>query len=150
LLDLELAIADKAELFLNTRKNVVTTREIERIVEEMGLVDDVEDYGRGYEQPSSRADGSERDTGSTASRPQTPRNRLYRLTGKDKMLAGVCAGLAARSGIDVSLVRIAFVALALATSGLGVIAYIALALLMPSADTPLEAAASGGAPFRVR
>lgn len=151
LLDLELAIADKAELALSARKNVVTTREIERIVEEMGPVDAFDDYGKSGEEPWHRTGGSERvDAAGAASQTQKPKRRLYRLTGKDKMLAGVCAGLAARSGIDVSLVRIAFVALTLATSGLGVVGYVALALLMPAADTPIEAAASGGVPFDVR
>jgi phage shock protein PspC (stress-responsive transcriptional regulator) len=51
------------------------------------------------------------------------------------MLAGVCAGIAARYDLDVTLVRIIAVVLALA-SGLGVAAYVAGWLLTPSTDAP--------------
>lgn len=49
------------------------------------------------------------------------------------MLAGVCAGIAERFRLDVTLVRIAAVVLAL-LSGAGVVAYVAAWLLTPSDD----------------
>ncbi|MBA3301241.1 MAG: PspC domain-containing protein, partial [Thermoleophilaceae bacterium] len=52
---------------------------------------------------------------------------------QDRVLAGVCGGIARRYGIDVAIVRVAAVVLALAI-GFGVIAYLAAALLMPSDD----------------
>jgi phage shock protein PspC (stress-responsive transcriptional regulator) len=51
------------------------------------------------------------------------------------MLAGVCAGIAARWGFDVTLVRVAAAVLGL-LSGLGVAAYVAAWLLTPSSDGP--------------
>lgn len=50
------------------------------------------------------------------------------------MLGGVCAGIAATYGLDVTLVRIAFVVLTIVTSGLGVLFYIAAWLVMPGSD----------------
>jgi len=56
------------------------------------------------------------------------------------MLAGVCAGIAERWNLDVTLVRIVAVVLVLA-SGVGLAAYIAAWLLTPSADGPAPLAA---------
>lgn len=55
--------------------------------------------------------------------------KLVRST-TDKMIAGVCAGVANYFNIDVVLVRILFVLFALA-GGPGVLAYIILWIVMP-------------------
>lgn len=55
--------------------------------------------------------------------------RLYK-SSKNKMLDGVCAGIAEYFGIDPTLVRIALV-LFCAMGGAGVIAYIVMAIVMP-------------------
>ena len=48
------------------------------------------------------------------------------------MIAGVCAGIGAAYDVNFMLVRVAFVALAL-LGGVGIVAYIALWLLLPAA-----------------
>lgn len=58
--------------------------------------------------------------------------KLYR-SRDDRMLAGVCGGVGEYLGIDPTLVRIAFVALAL-LGGPGIIFYIILALVIPNAE----------------
>lgn len=55
--------------------------------------------------------------------------KLYRSRG-NKMIAGVCAGLAAYFHIDVIIVRLIFVAVALA-DGIGILIYIILAIVLP-------------------
>jgi len=55
--------------------------------------------------------------------------RLYR-SRKNRIFLGVCGGLGEYFDLDPILVRVAFVLLALA-NGLGIIAYIILALLTP-------------------
>lgn len=62
--------------------------------------------------------------------------RLFRDT-QNGLLAGVASGLAAYMGIDVIIIRIAFVALTFA-SGAGVLIYILIWLLAPEAKTPRE------------
>src|SRR4051794_26361105 len=52
-----------------------------------------------------------------------------------RMFGGVCAGIAGRWGLDVTLVRIATVVLTL-LSGVGLAAYFAAWLLTPSTDGP--------------
>jgi phage shock protein C len=58
-----------------------------------------------------------------------PQNRLMRSTN-DRIVAGVCGGLAAYLGIDTILVRLAFLLL-IPASGLGPLIYLILWLLMP-------------------
>jgi phage shock protein PspC (stress-responsive transcriptional regulator) len=57
-------------------------------------------------------------------------HRLMRST-EDKMIAGVCAGIAAYLGVDSVFVRLAFLLLFFA-SGVGLILYIILMIIMPS------------------
>ncbi len=60
--------------------------------------------------------------------------RLYR-SRKDTFLSGVCGGIAEYFNFDVSLVRIGWVIATLATGGLGLIAYIIAAVVVPLEPT---------------
>jgi len=55
---------------------------------------------------------------------------LYR-SASERMLAGVCGGLAEFLGIDPSIVRILWVLATLASVGLGVLVYLAMWILVP-------------------
>ncbi len=59
---------------------------------------------------------------------QGTRERWYR--GKDRILGGVCSGLAAGLHVDPLWIRIAFVLLAL-VQGIGVFLYVVLWVVMP-------------------
>ena len=48
-----------------------------------------------------------------------------------RMIAGVCSGLALHYGWDISLVRVIAVVLALCTSGIGGLAYLAAWIIIP-------------------
>jgi phage shock protein PspC (stress-responsive transcriptional regulator) len=50
------------------------------------------------------------------------------------MIAGVAAGFAERFDIDVTLVRLAFVALAIVSAGTAIVLYLVAAIVMPRAD----------------
>ncbi|CAA9586003.1 MAG: hypothetical protein AVDCRST_MAG88-3949 [uncultured Thermomicrobiales bacterium] len=52
---------------------------------------------------------------------------------RERMLTGVCGGLAEHLEVDPTLVRILTVALALTTGPVIPVAYVALALIMPAA-----------------
>ncbi len=57
--------------------------------------------------------------------------KLYRSVS-DKMLFGVCGGLAEYFGIDSTVVRILYAVITLFTGGfLGIILYIVMGLIMP-------------------
>ena len=61
------------------------------------------------------------------------RKRLYK-SRNNKMICGVCAGIADYFNIDPSIVRVLWAVLALA-AGTGVLAYIACAIILPEGAT---------------
>jgi len=62
--------------------------------------------------------------------------KLYRNT-TNKKLCGVCSGIAEYLGLDVTLVRLIWALFVLA-EGIGILAYIVAALLMPERGTEGE------------
>src|SRR4051794_41768144 len=83
---------------------------------------------------------------------QPPIRPQLRRSGTEKMLGGVCGGLADYSGIDVVLWRGGFVALTL-PGGAGIVVYLLLWVLMPSrppppGDSPRALGPPGGKPHR--
>ncbi len=60
--------------------------------------------------------------------------KLYR--SADRMIAGVCGGIAAYCEVDPTVVRIAYVMLTLFTAAFpGILLYIIMCVLMPNAPT---------------
>ena len=58
--------------------------------------------------------------------------RKLRKTPNDKMVAGVCGGIAEYFGIDSTLVRVGYVILSVLSTGFpGLLVYIILAFVMP-------------------
>lgn len=49
----------------------------------------------------------------------------------NRIIAGVCAGLAEYFGLDVTMVRVLYVVLSVATAFSGTLVYLALWILMP-------------------
>jgi signal transduction histidine kinase/phage shock protein PspC (stress-responsive transcriptional regulator) len=77
------------------------------------------------------------------------RLRAIRRAPQDAWISGVCAGIARAFGVDVLVVRIAFIAAATA-AGVGVIAYVVAYALIPSGPAPVAppAAVSAGRSLR--
>jgi len=65
--------------------------------------------------------------------PRSPARDEWRRDTAGRKIAGVCAGLADAFGVSVTLVRAAFVLLALPPfSGIGIVLYLVLWFLMPA------------------
>jgi len=111
--DIEQAIADKCQARLNGFRNVVSSQDITAILSEMGSVEGAETASTAGAKPSDTPAGGS-STGPSGT-PRTP-HRLFRLQ-EGAMIRGVCNGLAAYFGIDVTLVRLIFVVLSLASVG---------------------------------
>lgn len=62
------------------------------------------------------------------------KKRLYRVTGKDKMFLGICAGCANYFKIDVSISRLAWAFFMMGSGGIGIIVYFVLAFTLPERD----------------
>lgn len=63
--------------------------------------------------------------------------RLHK-SEKDKMISGVCGGIAEYFDVDSTLIRVAWVLLTLCSCGIGIIGYIITAVIMPSAAKARE------------
>jgi len=141
--DLEQAIADRCHAHLSPHKSVVTASEIDRIVAEMGPVDEGAATGHSRDRESAPAPGP------TGEAREAPAKRLYRIAD-GAMIAGVCKGLAAYGGIDVAIIRVLFVVAAFVTQGVAILAYVVLMFVIPQANTPEERAAAGPAPLNAK
>ena len=64
-------------------------------------------------------------------------NKLLTRSVKDRMLAGVCAGLGDYLGMDPTVVRLIFVLLFFVTGPGVLLAYLIMALIVPS-ETPVQ------------
>jgi len=71
----------------------------------------------------------------TTPHPSFPAIPLRR-SRTDRQIAGVCGGLAASFGIDVTLVRVLVVLLAVFGQLVGLVLYLACWALVPQADVP--------------
>jgi phage shock protein PspC (stress-responsive transcriptional regulator) len=119
--DLERSIAEKCQPFVNAQKNVIAADELRGVLAQIGVVE-----GHAGEERA----GDERASYTSDARP-------FVQVRDGAMVSGVCNGLAARLGLDVTLIRVIFVVLAIATSGAFVIVYIAMMFLVPY-DTNIE------------
>jgi phage shock protein PspC (stress-responsive transcriptional regulator) len=140
--DLEQAIADKCAHFLRPHKNVLTAAEIEDVLKQMGPVQSEEAAAGG-------AAASDAPHAAPNAGAGTAPKRLYQIR-EGAMLSGVCTGLAAYLNIDVTIVRIGFVLLTLLTSGIWILVYLVMMLVVPFANTGEEHAAAAGAPFNAQ
>jgi phage shock protein PspC (stress-responsive transcriptional regulator) len=158
LADLEQAIADKLSRHVSAHKNVVTAEEIAQALKEMGPVET--DAAPGPEAPAydaaaqssaspgSAAPGAAASAGRGQARPQVdPAGRHLFQIREGGMLSGVCNGLAAYFGIDVTLVRVVFVVFSVLTGGIGVAVYLVMMIVVPVAVTAEQVAAAHGKPF---
>jgi phage shock protein PspC (stress-responsive transcriptional regulator) len=138
--DLEQAIADKFAGVLRPHKTVVSAAEVERILAEMGPVDDGDAQTATGTANTEGARSSDGKAGSAATK------RLYQIR-EGAMISGVCNGIAAYLNVDVTIVRIAFVLLAVLTRGAWLLVYAGMMFVIPYAETSEERAAASGRPF---
>jgi phage shock protein PspC (stress-responsive transcriptional regulator) len=140
--DIEQAIADKCRAVLNAYRTVVSAADVRTIIAEMGPVD-----GGSTAQAGDPAADRPSPTGASRAADQAtdPVRHLYRIED-GALLRGVCNGLGAYFGVDVSLIRIAFVVLTLFTAGTMALVYLAMVFIIPVADTPDKKAAAFGGP----
>ena len=128
--DMELRISELFSERLNEKKQVVTLKDVEEIIAQMG-------------KPEEFSEDTTHDTNEYIKEEKGPK-RLFR-DPDNKVIGGVCSGIAAYLGWDVTAVRIIFIALALPFILNGslilngvVIAYIIAWIIIPEANTATE------------
>lgn len=102
----------------------ITTNEVNEVINLIGKPEDFE--------PQEEPQASTEQHKSSDAKQFVTRGKLYR-DGTDKMLGGVCSGIAAYFNIDTVLVRVIF-AIAL-FSGFGFLLYIILWIALPESNT---------------
>lgn len=140
--DIESRIAELFSERLKKGVTCITDEDVQAIMASMGRPEDFEAEtganGNGGAQPSGTNAGQQQQsagqqsqlTGGTYTSPGAGRGRLYR-NADDKIIAGVCSGLANYFHIDPVIMRIIFAVL-LFTGGSGLLVYLILWVAVPS------------------
>ncbi len=116
-----------AELFAETLKKgstCICDDDVNRIIDSMGRPEDFETEEPHYKEANRTS------TNDTYTNYNAPRGRLYR-DENDKIIGGVCGGLANYLRVDASVVRIVFAILSFG-AGTGFFIYLLLWVFLPS------------------
>jgi len=130
--DIESRIAELMNEKIRKGASSVTDADVDEIIASMGRPEDfqaaeeAETISPGSQSYQSRPTGEE----TYATRK---RNRLYR-DSSDKILGGVCSGLANYMNVDPAIIRILFAIITFGGFGFGFIAYLLLWIVLPSRD----------------
>jgi len=130
--DIESRIAELMNEKIRKGASSITDADLDEIIASMGRPEDfqaaeeAETISPGSQSYQSRATGEETYT-------TRKRNRLYR-DSSDKILGGVCSGLANYMNVDPAIIRILFAIITFGGFGFGFIAYLLLWIVLPSRD----------------
>lgn len=131
LADFERAIAEKCDGYLHAKKSVISEKEVQKIIEDMG--------------PVESAEATEQDEATEEATSQQPK-RLYALRD-GAIIGGVANGIAAYFNVDVTIIRLLFVIFTFISSGFAIVVYLILMLVLPVAQTPEQKAELRGESF---
>ena len=121
--DMELRISELFSERLNESKQVISIADVEEIIGQMG-------------KPEEFSENTTQDTHTCTEEEEKGPKRLYR-NPDDKVIAGVCSGIAAYTGWDVTLVRLFALVFGFLFQGI-IVAYIIGWILIPEAQTATE------------
>ena len=130
--DIESRVAELMNDKIRKGATCVTDDDIDEITASMGRPEDFD--AEDIDMSTGKSTGGFESAYAFASSIRK-RNRLYR-DANDKILGGVCAGLAAYLNIDPAIVRLLFAIITFGGFGFGVLLYIVLWIVLPVA--PLE------------
>lgn len=137
ILDIESRIAELFAIKLDGGAQAIDFVDVEKVIETLGLANEINDTPpindrRNYQQQNNYNTYNNY----TGYNYEPATRRLYR-NPNDKMLGGVCSGVANYFDIDTVLVRLVF-AILFFTFGVGLLAYILAWIIVPVARTPQE------------
>jgi phage shock protein C len=138
-LDVENRIAELFQQKINDGAQAILPKDIEELIAMMGQPEQFKEFA---EENNQSANSSSTDN---TYRTSNQFRRLYR-NADDKVLGGVCSGLAAYFGIDPILIRLALAALFFIGGG-GFLIYIICWIAIPKAETAAEKMAMFGKPL---
>lgn len=133
--DMELRISELFSERLHDGKQVITIKDVEEIIARMG-------------KPEDLSDECEKDTIAPSSEGKAPK-RLFR-DGENKVIGGVCSGIAAYMDWDITIVRLLFLIFGFFMNGAFIIAYLVMWFVVPMATTATEKLSMKGIKANVR
>jgi len=135
--DIESRIAEIFQSKLSISKEVIVERDVEEVIEIMGLPEDYvsDEFAQNAQ--------SKEQSGNTF----TSEKRLYRDT-ENAAIGGVASGLSHYLNIDVTIIRILFVVLAI-LGGSGILIYVILLFVVPEAKTTSDRMQMKGEPINI-
>ncbi|WP_421946117.1 PspC domain-containing protein [Pedobacter sp.] len=137
--DIENRIAELlTEQMEEQKKQVVDAANVDFVISQMGRVQDFDAVEEGEEEPVIN----------TSFQPQSADKKLYR-DMDDRVIAGVCAGIAHYLNFDARWIRIATFLLAF-LGGSGILVYVILWLIMPKAKSRIEKMEMKGEPANLQ
>ena len=125
--DIESRIGELFQERLKKGSNCINDEDVDAIIKSMGRpeeLDELEEVG------SSKSSSKENSTSSDQAPPIAGNTKRLFRNENDKLIGGVCGGIANYFGIDTILVRIIFVVIAF--TGAGLLAYLILWIALPS------------------
>jgi phage shock protein PspC (stress-responsive transcriptional regulator) len=125
--DIEDRIAELFEEDLKKGAACITDESVNTIITSMGRVEDFEQMDS---EPSVSAGTSSSYSGSSSTATEEPRGSMSR-NANDKMIGGVCSGIAHYLKIDPTVVRVLFALITLGGFGAGFLIYIVLWAVLP-------------------
>lgn len=147
ILDIEARMAELFAIRLDGGAQAIDGNDVQKVIATLGHASELNDA----EQPTPGGAGRQHyqqqqsyNTYSQAYYEPTVKRRLYR-NPNDKMLGGVCSGIANYFDIDPVIVRLVF-AIMFLTAGIGLLAYILTWIIVPVARTPQEMYYMSGVP----
>ena len=129
--DIEARIADLLKTRINDNKQVITLDDVKYVISTLGTPEDIRD-----------------DSGSGSDRISSPGyHRMYR-DPDNRIIAGVCSGMAAYWRIDPWIMRVIFIIISL-PGGLGILIYLILWIVLPEAKTTAQKIEMKGDPVNI-
>ena len=116
--DIEFRIAELLQNELSKGKVAVDIAAVEDVKKKMGLAEELS-----------------KDEEANSANQQTAKRRLTKNLS-NKMIGGVCSGVASFFAVDITVIRIVWVIMTL-SGGLGLLVYIALWVFLPESDEPV-------------
>ena len=131
--DIESRIAELLYDKIRKGATAITDEDINEVIASMGTVEDFEAAESETTATATSTSSQQQNTNTGYTYTKKEKSRLYR-DSSDKMIGGVCSGIASYLGIDPAIVRILFAIISFGGFGLGFLIYIILWIVLPPKD----------------
>jgi phage shock protein PspC (stress-responsive transcriptional regulator) len=134
--DIENRIAELFSIRLQSGSPAIDRSDVQKVVDTLGPASELQDNGQTNTRNNNYNYNRSWQQQNQQNQYQYTRQRLYR-NPFDKVLGGVCSGIANYFDVDPVILRLIFAVLFL-TFGIGFLAYIIAWIVIPAAKTPEE------------